>query len=79
MDMDPNVKFVVGKYLARARAGKVKYGTDTERDDLQFWDWLNHLQEELMDATIYIQRMKADIEDPERLNPQLELDLNEFK
>lgn len=79
MELDPNVKFVVGKYLARARAGKKKYGTDTERTDLELWDWLNHLQEELMDATIYIQRLKHDIESPDRHEVQLELDLDELE
>lgn len=78
MNLDPNVKFVVGKYIARAKAGKQKYGTDTERTDLEFWDWLNHLQEELMDATIYIQRLKRDIEEPGRLEEQMELDFDEF-
>lgn len=79
MEIDNNVKFVVGKYLARAKMGRNKYGTDTERMDLDTWDWLNHLQEELMDATIYIQRLKADIQDPSRLDPQMELNFDEFE
>jgi hypothetical protein len=28
-----------------------------ERNDLKFLDWLVHLQEELMDATVYLQRI----------------------
>jgi hypothetical protein len=79
MEIDNNVKFVVGKYLARAKMGRNKYGTDTERMDLDTWEWLNHLQEELMDATIYIQRLKADIQDPSRLDPQMELSFDEFE
>jgi len=26
---------------------------------LDFLDWLNHLQEELMDATLYVERLKT--------------------
>ena len=53
--MDVNVERVTHKYLSRAAAGLKKYGVDTTRDDLDLIDWLNHLQEELMDATIYIE------------------------
>jgi hypothetical protein len=59
--LDENVKKVVGKYIARAKMGKAKYGVDTTREDFDFFTWLVHLQEELMDATIYIERIKSDI------------------
>jgi hypothetical protein len=36
----------------------VKYGVTTERTDIDLVGWLNHLQEELMDATIYLERAK---------------------
>lgn len=60
-ELDENVKKVVGKYIARAKMGKAKYGVDTTREDFDFFTWLVHLQEELMDATIYIERIKSDI------------------
>jgi hypothetical protein len=41
--------------------GFAKYGTNTTRTDLSTLDWLTHLQEELMDATIYIERVKQDL------------------
>lgn len=61
-DLDENVQRVIGKYVTRARMGKKKYGVDTTRTDFDFYTWLVHLQEELMDATIYIERLKNDIQ-----------------
>ena len=49
---------VMSKYWERSRAGQEKYGTNLDRTDLNFKDWLNHLQEELMDATLYIEKLK---------------------
>lgn len=60
-NLDPNVKAVCDKYKERARVGFAKYGTNTTRTDLSTLDWLTHLQEELMDATIYIERVKQDL------------------
>jgi hypothetical protein len=50
--------------IIQARAKKVqatdKYGGLTmERDDLTHDEWLEHLQHELMDAVIYIQRLRT--------------------
>lgn len=60
--MDRNVSDVIRKYAVRAEKGYQKYGTDTTRMDLNTYEWLNHLQEELMDATVYIQRLKSDLQ-----------------
>jgi len=60
--MDRNVVDVIRKYQIRADKGFQKYGTDTTRKDLNTYEWLNHLQEELMDATVYIQRLKSDLQ-----------------
>jgi hypothetical protein len=32
------------------------------RQDLNTFDWLNHLQLELMDATLYLERLKMQID-----------------
>jgi len=48
---------VCEKILRRAELGKNKYGVTMERDDLKFVEWLVHLQEEMMDATVYLQRI----------------------
>jgi hypothetical protein len=30
-----------------------------EREDLNFLDWLTHLQEELLDAAVYVEKLKG--------------------
>lgn len=59
--MDKIVSAVVWKYMDRSRKGEEKYGTDMDRNDLTTEEWLDHLQEELMDATIYIEKLKSNI------------------
>jgi len=53
---DKNVTAVIEKLTQRADVGLTKYGVTTERTDIDLVGWLTHLQEELMDATVYIQR-----------------------
>lgn len=54
---DPIVDRVIKKYHERSQAGIKKYGTMLTRDDLSELEWLKHLQEELQDATLYIERL----------------------
>lgn len=58
---DPNVNSVVSAYLERAKEGMEKYKVTTERTDIDLLGWLNHLQEEMMDATIYLERVKKEL------------------
>ena len=51
---------VCKKIQQRAKVGKNKYGVTMERGDLSLVEWLTHLQEELMDATVYVQRLIED-------------------
>ena len=55
---DSYVQSVKEKFEQRSQTGIKKYNTTLERDDLNFLDWLDHLQEELMDATLYIEKLK---------------------
>lgn len=55
---DKIVYSVVKKFNERSQAGQKKYGTTLERNDLSHLDWINHLQEELMDAILYCERLK---------------------
>lgn len=57
--IDKYVQSVKDKFEERSQTGIKKYNTTLERDDLNFLDWLQHLQEELMDATLYIERLKT--------------------
>jgi hypothetical protein len=52
---------VMAKYYERSKRGKAKYGTNLDRKDVDLEGWLNHLQEELMDATLYIEKLKKEI------------------
>ena len=55
---DSVVDSVVKKYKERQETGFKKYGTTMDRNDLTLSDWLTHLQEELMDATLYVEKLK---------------------
>lgn len=52
---DKIVEQVVKKYNKRSEVGIKKYGTTLDENDTD--DFLIHLQEELMDATLYIQKL----------------------
>lgn len=55
---DPVVERVVDKFVSRSDVGFKKYGVTLEEDMSNFYAWINHLQEELMDATLYLQKLK---------------------
>ena len=55
---DKIVQTVIEAYKKRSEVGIAKYGKTMEREDLSTLDWLQHLQEELMDATLYIESLK---------------------
>lgn len=55
---DSIVQEVIDKFYNRSETGMKKYGTTLDRDDLNLTQWLNHLQEELMDAILYIEKLK---------------------
>jgi hypothetical protein len=58
---DQIVKSVLAKYVERSNTGLKKYGTPLTREDLTLTDWINHLQDELMDATLYVERLKNEV------------------
>ncbi len=55
---DKHVQAVKDKFEQRSQTGIKKYNTSLEREDLSLLDWLTHLQEELMDATLYVEKLK---------------------
>ena len=55
---DPIVQKVIESYKNRSEIGQ-------EKNDLTLIEWMKHLQEELMDATLYIEKLKSELE----LNP----------
>ena len=58
---DSIVNSVLEKFQERSEAGIKKYNNTLDRNDLCLVEWLNHLQEELMDATLYIQKLKEEV------------------
>tara|TARA_R100000951_G_C2652800_1_gene184971 strand:+ start:154 stop:348 length:195 start_codon:yes stop_codon:yes gene_type:complete len=58
---DKIVKSVIDKYKQRSDVGIKKYNNTMDRNDLSLDEWLTHLQEELMDATLYIEKLKTEI------------------
>jgi len=59
---DSVVFSIVKQFKERARIGKEKYGTDLDRDDLSLNEWLQHAQEEHMDAILYLEKIKKVID-----------------
>jgi hypothetical protein len=76
---DPVVQSVVNKFVDRSDVGYAKYGKTLRDDPSDIFVWLNHLQEELMDATLYLQRLKEEIsslrEEKEMLNSIHDIDV----
>ena len=53
---DHIVQLVIDKFQQRSEAGIKKYGTTLEQNNED--DFFTHLQEELMDAILYIEKLK---------------------
>ena len=51
---------VIEKIRNRAEIVLKKYGTTMARKDLSILEWLQHLQEELLDGAVYIERLQDD-------------------
>jgi hypothetical protein len=58
---DSIVESVITKYKDRANVGFTKYGTNLDRTDLNTKEWAEHLQQELMDAVLYLEKFKEGI------------------
>ncbi len=55
---DKIVEDVIRCFKQRSEVGVQKYGTTLYDSPDGFYSFLNHLQEELMDATLYIEKLK---------------------
>lgn len=58
---DNNVNQICDEFVRRSEHGFKKYGVTTERNDLSFEQWIQHLKEELMDAVVYIHKVQREI------------------
>ena len=63
--IDEIVERVVSLFRSRSQRGIQKYGTTLDKNELSNRDWLQHLQEELMDAALYVEKIKSIIDEQE--------------
>jgi hypothetical protein len=88
--LDSVVTSIINKFKSRAEFGQKKYGTNLDRTDLGVLDWIQHAQEEHMDAILYLEKLKKELQNKvekkeETSSPvttsnkkDLELDLNHW-
>jgi hypothetical protein len=55
---DSVVSSVISMFEQRAKIGQIKYGQTLDRNDLNFLQWIQHAQEELMDGILYLEKIK---------------------
>lgn len=63
--IDNIVERVVSLFRSRSQRGIEKYGTTLDKNQLSNREWLQHLQEELMDAALYVEKIKSIIDEQE--------------
>lgn len=61
LDLDSITKSVFHQFYIRHQLGKKKYGVTLDREDLNVLDWIQHAQEEHMDAILYLEKLKQTI------------------
>jgi len=55
---DSIVQSIVDKFNDRAKMGYQKYNNTLDRNDFSVLDWVTNTQEELMDAILYLEKLK---------------------
>jgi hypothetical protein len=65
--LDSIVTSVIDQFTARAKMGKKKYGVDLDRTDLSLLDWIEHAKQEHMDAILYLEKIKQEIDGQEKV------------
>jgi len=68
---DKNAESVRARLMRRSVVGLEKYGVTTERSDLSMLDWLQHLQDELLDGSVYVEKLKGEVEARESAEARL--------
>ena len=58
---DSIVFSIVSQFVKRSEIGKSKYGTTLDRSDLSVLEWIQHAQEEHMDAILYLEKLKHEL------------------
>ena len=68
---DSIVKSVIESFIKRSEFGKKKYNTDLDRSDLKINDWIQHAQEEHMDAILYLEKIKKIVNEDDKINNKI--------
>ena len=71
--IDEVVENLVCKFRRRSLVGVQKYGTTLDENNLSLKQWVVHTQEELMDASLYLNKIimvlqKMDDDDESKVN-----------
>ena len=56
---DSILESLIDKYKQRSELGIKKYNTTLDRTDLSMLDWINHAQDEAMDLSLYLEKIKT--------------------
>ena len=61
IEPDPVVATVIQRMSDRSAEGMEKYGCTMMRDDVTTVGWIDHTIEELLDAAVYLERLKLNL------------------
>ncbi len=75
---DELVHDVIRKFDERSAAGFRKYGSTLRGDNDSLFRWVNDIQEELMDAILYIQKVKETLTEESQEKMIKEIDTAEY-
>ncbi len=59
---DSIVNSIISQFIDRSNVGIAKYGTTLDRNDLSILDWIEHAKQEHMDAILYLEKLKAELQ-----------------
>jgi hypothetical protein len=65
--LDSIVTSVIDQFKKRATKGKEKYGVDLDRTDLSLIEWIEHAKQEHMDAILYLEKIKNELDGQEKI------------
>ena len=63
LTQDSILESLIEKYKQRSELGQKKYNTTLDRTDLSLLDWINHAQDEAMDLSLYLEKIKTMLND----------------
>jgi|TARA_R110002073_G_scaffold161445_2_gene317013 hypothetical protein len=61
IEPDPIVATVMQRMSDRSEIGMEKYGCTMMREDVTTVDWIDHAIEELLDAAVYLERLRLNL------------------